>query len=43
MDPKGVFGMGVHKVQDESEMRELIEKDLANGKRDCGHYSPFTA
>jgi hypothetical protein len=31
MDPDGVYGMGVHKVQDEAEMRELIEHDPANG------------
>lgn len=27
----GVYGMGVHKVRDEAEMRELIEHDPANG------------
>ncbi len=31
MDPKGVYGMGVYQVQDEAEMRELIEQDPANG------------
>ncbi len=31
MDPKGVYGMGVYKVQDEAEMRKLIEHDPANG------------
>ncbi len=30
-DPNGVFGMGVYKVQDEAEMRALIERDPANG------------
>ncbi len=30
MDPKGVFGIGVYKVRDEAEMRELIEHDPAN-------------
>jgi hypothetical protein len=31
MDPKGVYGIGVHQVQDEAEMNELIEHDPANG------------
>jgi hypothetical protein len=31
LDPNGVYGMGVYKVQDEAEMRELIEHDPANG------------
>ncbi len=31
MDPKGVYGMGVYKVQDEAEMQELIKDDPANG------------
>jgi hypothetical protein len=31
MDPKGVYGMGVYKVEDEAEMRRLIDADPANG------------
>ncbi len=31
MDPKGVYGMGVYKVQDEAEMRKLLDADPANG------------
>src|SRR5512146_876730 len=31
MDPGGVYGMGVHRVRDEFEMRDLIEHDPANG------------
>ncbi len=31
MDPKGVYGIGVYQVQDEAEMRNLIERDPANG------------
>ena len=31
MDPKGVYGIGVYQVQDEGEMRRLIELDPANG------------
>ena len=31
MDPQGVYGIGVHQVKDEAEMRELIEHDPANG------------
>ncbi len=31
MDPQGVYGIGVHQVQDEAEMRDLIEHDPANG------------
>ncbi len=31
LDPQGVFGMGVYKVSDEAEMRELIDHDPANG------------
>ncbi len=31
MDPKGVYGMGVYKVKDEAEMRELLAHDPANG------------
>jgi len=31
IDPQGVYGIGVHQVQDEAEMRDLIEHDPANG------------
>ena len=31
MDPKGVYGMGVYQVQDEAEMRALIDMDPAKG------------
>ena len=31
MDPKRVYGMGVYKVQDEAEMRELLAHDPAKG------------
>ena len=31
MDPAGVYGMGVYQVQDEAEMRGLLEHDPANG------------
>ncbi len=31
MDPRGVYGMGVYKVDDEAEMRRLIDADPANG------------
>ena len=31
MDPKGVYGIGVYQVQDEAEMRSLLEHDPANG------------
>ena len=31
MDSKGVYGMGVYKVEDEAEMRRLIDADPANG------------
>ena len=31
MDPKGVYGIGVYQVQDEPEMRQLLEQDPANG------------
>jgi uncharacterized protein YciI len=31
MDPKGVYGIGVYQVQDESEMRRLLDQDPANG------------
>lgn len=31
LDPDGVYGIGVHKAQDEAEIRELIEHDPAKG------------
>lgn len=31
MDPAGVFGIGVYKVQDEAEMRQLLDNDPAKG------------
>lgn len=31
MDPKGVYGIGVYQVQDEAEMRDLLDHDPANG------------
>ncbi len=31
MDPQGVYGIGVYRVQDEAEMRALLEADPANG------------
>jgi len=31
MDPKGVYGIGVYQVQDEAQMRELLNRDPANG------------
>jgi hypothetical protein len=31
MDPQGVYGIGVYQVQDETEMRRLLEDDPANG------------
>jgi hypothetical protein len=31
MDPGGVYGMGVYKVEDEAEMRRLIDGDPARG------------
>ena len=31
MDPQGVYGVGVYEVQDEAEMRRLLEHDPANG------------
>ena len=31
MDPAGVYGIGVYEVQDEAEMRALLERDPANG------------
>ncbi len=31
MDPNGVYGMGVYRVRNEAEMRELIDHDPAKG------------
>ena len=31
MDPKGVYGMGVHRAEDEAEMRRLLDQDPASG------------
>ena len=31
MDPEGVYGIGVYRVRDEAEMRELLAHDPANG------------
>ncbi len=31
LDPKGVYGIGVHRVADEAEMRDLLAHDPANG------------
>jgi hypothetical protein len=31
MDPAGVYGMGVYKVEDQAEMQKLIDADPANG------------
>ena len=31
MDPAGVYGIGVYRVQDEPEMHRLIDEDPANG------------
>ena len=31
MDPQGVYGIGVYQVQDENEMRQLLEHDPAKG------------
>ena len=31
MDPKGAYGMGVHRAEDEAEMRRLLDQDPANG------------
>jgi hypothetical protein len=31
MDPNGVYGIGVHQVRDEAEIRDLIDHDPANG------------
>lgn len=31
MDPSGVYGIGVYKVDDETELEKLIHQDPANG------------
>ena len=31
MDPAGVYGIGVYRVKDEAQMRELIDHDPARG------------
>ncbi len=31
MDPQGVYGIGVYQVEDEVEMRNLLDHDPANG------------
>ncbi len=31
MDPQGVYGIGVHQVADEAEMRRLLDQDPAKG------------
>ena len=31
MDPKGVYGVGVYQVNGETEMRQILEHDPANG------------
>ncbi len=31
LDPQGVYGIGVYQVQDEAEMRALLDGDPANG------------
>jgi uncharacterized protein len=31
MDPKGVYGIGVYRVRDEAEVRDLLDHDPANG------------
>lgn len=31
MDPQGLYGIGVYQVQNEAEMRNLLEQDPANG------------
>lgn len=30
MDPNGVYGIGVYQVQDEAEMRQLLDHDPTN-------------
>ncbi len=30
LDPKGVYGIGIHKVEDHAEMRRLLDADPAN-------------
>lgn len=31
MDPNGVYGIGIHQVEDEAEMQALLDADPANG------------
>ena len=31
MDPEGVYGIGIYQVEDEAEIRKLLEDDPANG------------
>jgi len=31
MDPRAVYGIGIYQVEDEAEMRKLLELDPANG------------
>lgn len=31
MDPNGVYGIGIYQVEDEAEMRALLQADPANG------------
>ncbi len=31
MDPKGVYGIGVYQVRDETEMRAILDQDPAKG------------
>ncbi len=31
MDPQGVYGVGMHKVEDEAELRRLLDADPAKG------------
>ena len=31
MDPEGMYGIGIYQVEDEAEMRKLLEDDPANG------------
>lgn len=31
MDPRGVYGMGVYRVEDEAEMQSLLDEDPAKG------------
>ncbi len=31
MDPKGTYGIGIYRVEDEAEMRRMLDADPANG------------